>query len=72
MTPDERTHAFDRFWRAERAERVGVDNGGALGGTGLGLSIVAKLVKTDGGTVTLDAAPDGGIDAVVRLPAHPG
>jgi signal transduction histidine kinase len=70
MTPDERVHAFDRFWRAERSATAGNGDGGALGGSGLGLSIVAKLVRTDGGSVVLDAAPGGGIDAVVRLPAH--
>jgi signal transduction histidine kinase len=66
MTADERAHAFDRFWRAERETRAD----GALGGTGLGLAIVAKLVKVDGGSVTLDAAPEGGLDAVVRLPSY--
>jgi signal transduction histidine kinase len=72
MTADERTRAFDRFWRAEHGAAARNGNGDALGGSGIGLSIVAKLVKTDGGSVTLDAAPGGGIDAVVKLPAHTG
>jgi signal transduction histidine kinase len=68
LTAEERVHAFDRFWRAERAAaRAGTGGAGSLGGSGLGLAIVAKLVKLDGGTVWLDEAPGGGIDAVVRL-----
>jgi signal transduction histidine kinase len=74
MTAEERARAFDRFWRAERPAPAsnGDGDGDALGGSGIGLSIVAKLVKTDGGSVTLDAAPGGGIDAVVRLPSRTG
>jgi signal transduction histidine kinase len=58
---EERTRAFDRFWRAGR-------DGGTLGGSGLGLAIVQKLVRIDGGTVELRQAPTGGIDAVVTYP----
>jgi signal transduction histidine kinase len=54
-----RTRAFDRFWRAPNAPP---------GGSGLGLAIVRRLVEASGGTVRLDPAEDGGIDAVVRLP----
>ena len=61
MSPEEREHAFDRFWKG----RPG-------GGSGLGLAIVRRLVSSDGGEVELLAAPGGGIDAVVRLrPARP-
>jgi signal transduction histidine kinase len=59
MTPEQRSRAFDRFWRA-----------GAPGaGTGLGLAIVHRLVTADGGAIELREAPGGGLDAVVRLPA---
>jgi signal transduction histidine kinase len=57
LTPEQRARAFDRFWRA----------GSGGGGSGLGLAIVRRLVEVDGGSVELDAAPGGGIDAVVRL-----
>jgi len=66
MNPTDRRRAFDRFWRAPDA----TDDG-----SGLGLAIVAQLVRASGGTVTLDAAPGTGIDAVIRLrpsaAAHP-
>lgn len=57
LTPEQRSRAFDRFWRA----------GSGPGGTGLGLAIVRRLVEVDGGEVELAEAPGGGTDAVVRL-----
>jgi signal transduction histidine kinase len=58
MTPGDRRRALDRFWRAPDA----TDDG-----SGLGLAIVAQLVRASGGTITLNAGPDTGIDATVRL-----
>ncbi|MGA2527951.1 MAG: HAMP domain-containing sensor histidine kinase [Acidimicrobiales bacterium] len=60
MSPADRTRAFDRFWRHE---------GAPSGGTGLGLAIVSQLARMSGGTAWLDAAPNGGVDAVIRLEA---
>jgi signal transduction histidine kinase len=62
MSPEQRERAFDRFWRA-RTDRRGA------GGFGLGLAIVGRLVAADGGTVTLEDAPEGGLAVVVVLPA---
>jgi signal transduction histidine kinase len=63
MSVADRNRAFDRFWRREGAPH---------GGTGLGLAIVSQLARISGGTAWLDAAPGGGVDAVVRLEAADG
>ncbi|MGH2933671.1 MAG: ATP-binding protein [Gaiellaceae bacterium] len=57
LTAEQRERAFDRFWRA----------GSGAGGSGLGLAIVRRLVEADEGSAVLAAAPNGGIDAIVRL-----
>ncbi len=54
---EERTRAFDRFWRTGRGP-----------GSGLGLAIVRRLVELDGGTARLDPAASGGIDAIAAYP----
>ncbi len=64
MSESERRRAFDRFWRASDTHHDG---------TGLGLPIVEQLTRASGGHITLQAAPAGGLDAVVHLrPAHEG
>jgi len=61
MPPDERQHAFDRFWRSQRSTPGE--------GSGLGLAIVHRLVTGAGGEVWLQPAPTGtGLRAVVDLP----
>jgi signal transduction histidine kinase len=62
LPPEQRARAFDRFWRAP---------GAAAGGSGLGLALVQRLAVAGGGRATLEEAPHGGLDAVVRLPAVP-
>ena len=61
MSEEHRQHAFDRFWRGEGAGR----------GSGLGLAIVQKLVRADGGGVSLHRAATGGLDVRLRLRALP-
>lgn len=61
LSTDDRSHAFERFWRSPQA---------SAGGSGLGLAIVDQLVSASGGTRELAAAPSGGVDAVVRFPAR--
>ena len=62
LSDDERARAFDRFWTTPSAGR-------RLGGSGLGLPIARQLARIDGGELELRAAPTGGVDAVLRLPA---
>ena len=61
MSAEEKTRAFDRFWRGR----------GLTGrsGSGLGLAIVKQLVTDDGGSVVLDDAPTGGL--CVRISWQP-
>jgi signal transduction histidine kinase len=59
MTDEQRRQAFAPFWQGPRH--------GANGNSGLGLAIVEQLVRTSHGTVSLERADSGGIDATVRL-----
>jgi signal transduction histidine kinase len=58
MSPDEMARAFDRFWQGGRGGRAG---------TGLGLPIAAQLARAGGGTLRLQPAPGGGVDALISL-----
>ena len=55
-------HAFERFARVDQAR----ERSAVRGGAGLGLSLVEAIVRSHGGTVTLDSAP-GGTTIAVRL-----
>jgi two-component system sensor histidine kinase KdpD len=50
---------FDKFYRAPNA---------ATGGTGLGLSLVKGFVEAQGGSVTVENDPAGGLIFTIRLP----
>lgn len=54
------------FRRADRAAR---DRAGERSGVGLGLAIVASIVRAHGGTLAVNARPEGGLSVVVRIPA---
>ncbi|WP_117208112.1 sensor histidine kinase [Allorhizocola rhizosphaerae] len=62
-SPDDRERAFDRFWRGRRQP-------GSRPGSGLGLAIVKQLLMDDGGTVSLEESPSGGVTVriVLRTP----
>jgi len=71
MTAEQRARAFDRFWRAGTRTHQNGNGSGSGSGFGLGLAIVHRLVRADGGEVSLDDAAGGGLAVVVRLPATP-
>jgi signal transduction histidine kinase len=56
LSPEQRSRAFDRFWRGRDSP-----------GSGLGLPIARRLVEIDGGTVELRDGPRGGLEAAVVL-----
>ncbi len=53
---------FEPFFRMEESRNP------HTGGTGLGLSIARNIVRAMGGELTLSNRPEGGLEAVVRLP----
>ncbi|MDA3647082.1 HAMP domain-containing histidine kinase [Saccharopolyspora indica] len=63
LTEEQRSRAFDRFYRAD-GSRSRTDGGGA----GLGLAIAHSLVTAHGGTISLVSAPGAGAVFRVRLP----
>ncbi|MEU6248870.1 HAMP domain-containing sensor histidine kinase [Glycomyces sp. NPDC047010] len=50
--------------------RLGADRTGSDRGSGLGLAIVHAVAAAHGGTLTLTAAPEGGLTATVEIPAE--
>jgi signal transduction histidine kinase len=68
IEPSDAEHAFEQFWRGDRADR---------GGIGLGLYLVRRLVERQNGWVSLRPRDGGGTVAEVRLaradgPGPPG
>ena len=64
MTREELEHAFDRFYRGDRA-------GMLVPGTGLGLWIVRSLAELQGGSVEAASEAGHGSTFTVRLPRAP-
>ncbi|MEV5985489.1 HAMP domain-containing sensor histidine kinase [Streptomyces sp. NPDC052051] len=62
LTPTERAHVFDRFYRTDDSRAR------TTGGSGLGLAIAHALVTAHGGDITLDTAPGEGCTCRIRLP----
>jgi two-component system sensor histidine kinase MtrB len=61
LSPADREHVFERFWRADPS-RVRT-----LGGTGLGLAISREDAQLHGGTLDVEAA-DPGCSFVLQIP----
>jgi signal transduction histidine kinase len=54
---------------AQPFRRLGADRTGSAAGTGLGLSIAEAIAAAHRGTLRLHARPEGGLQAVIDLPA---
>jgi len=52
--------------------RIGADRTGTDNGSGLGLSIVAAITEAHGGSLDLQARPEGGLQVSILLPAAAG
>ena len=63
LTDDQIRTLVEPFARGEQSRNR------ATGGAGLGLSIARDIAEGEGGTLTLANRVDGGLDAVIRLPA---
>lgn len=63
MTPEEKQHLFDRFFRAHPS--------GKIPGTGLGMSMIKKIVDAHGGMVEVESAPGAGTEVTLWLAAVP-
>jgi signal transduction histidine kinase len=54
---------------AQPFRRIGADRTGSDEGSGLGLSIVAAIAEAHGGSLDLQARPEGGLRVSIQLPA---
>ncbi len=63
ISPAEREHVFERFWRGNDAR--------AVAGSGIGLAVVYEIVRAHRGRVEVDDAPGGGARFTVRAAAAP-
>lgn len=62
LGPDELSHMFERFWRADAARAA--DTGGA----GLGLAVSRAIVADHGGEMVAESRPGVGTEVGFRLP----
>ena len=65
LSPNEKSQAFERFFRGSNASGQGVE------GSGLGLPVVKSIVEAHGGTVELLDGEMTGLRVVIELPREP-
>jgi len=66
MSPEEKEHIFDEFYRAKNKFSIHVP------GTGLGLTLVKRLVELHEGRIVVESAPGKGSIFTVSLPVVGG
>jgi len=59
MSPDERAHAFERFYKGDGED-----------GFGLGLAIARQAVVASGGAIEIESEPNVGTTVWVEVPAY--
>jgi two-component system, OmpR family, sensor histidine kinase KdpD len=64
LSDEDRTRAFERFYRSDRARAV------APNGSGIGLHTAAGLIAAMSGSIALEAAGGGGTRVTIELPAE--
>jgi signal transduction histidine kinase len=60
MTPEQLTHVFERFYRA--------DDSGKFPGTGLGMSIVQEIISLHGGHIDIESQLGAGTTVTLWIP----
>jgi signal transduction histidine kinase len=66
ISEEDRLHIFERFWRADNPQALGV------GGSGLGLTLVKHIVEAHNGAISVESVPGQGSSFAVTLPLSTG
>lgn len=64
VSPEDLSNIFVRFWRGEKSRSR------TSGGAGLGLAITRQLVEAQGGQISAENNPQGGLKITIQFPAQ--